>query len=115
MPELWTPVIEGPHEAFVDRVNRAIAHFAELKGVQAPLVELELADGSRFTLDRIEAEPGFGMVTVYVHESHNGDGPEAIVVPIGTIRRLDLRSSPAERVGRFGFTIAVPAQRGTSA
>ena len=105
MPELWTPVIEGPHEAFVDRLHRAIAHFAEVKGVQTPLVEVELADTSRFELDRIEPEPGFGMVTLYVHAGRDADGPDAIVIPIGTIRRIELRSAPDDRVGRFGFVV----------
>ncbi len=106
MPELWTPVTEGPHEAFVDRVNRTIARFAEEKGVEAALVELELADGSRLVLDRIEPEPGFGMVTLYVHAAHDPEAPEALVVPIGTIRRIELRSTPEDRVGRFGFTVS---------
>ena len=106
MPELWTPVTEGPHEAFVERVGRTIARFAEEKGVEAPLVELELVDGARFLLDRIEPEPGFGMVTLYVHsERDEPEAPEALVIPIGTIRRIELRSRPDETAGRFGFTV----------
>lgn len=99
-------MIEGPHEAFVDRLHRAIAHFAETKGVETPLVEIELADTSRFTLDRIEPEPGFGMVTIYVHAGRDPEAPEAIVIPIGSIRRIELRSA-ADQASRFGF--AVPA------
>ena len=107
MPELWTPLIEGPHEAFVERLHHAIASFAEAVGVERPLVEIELADTSRFMIDRIEPEPGFGMITVYVHALHEEDGPDALVLPVGSIRRLELRSAPDERVARFGF--AVPA------
>ena len=110
MPELWVPVGEGPHEAFVERIHRAISRFAEQSGVKAPLVEIELADTSRFTLDRLEPEPGFGMVTIYIHESRDPDAPEAIVIPIGTIRRIELRSAPDDRVARFGFV--VPAAPG---
>jgi hypothetical protein len=109
VPELWTPLSNGPDEAFVDRVNRAIARFAESKGVQAPLVELELADGARFLLDRIDPEPGFGMVTLHVHASHSEEGPEALLIPIGTIRRIELRSAPDDRLERFGFTLPAPA------
>lgn len=105
MPELWTPSREGPHEAFVERIHRAIARFAEQSGVERPLVDVELSDTSRFTLDRIEPDPGFGMVTIYVHERRDPDGPEAIVIPIGTIRRIELRSAPDERVARFGFVV----------
>ena len=108
MPELWTPVLEGPHEAFVERLHRTIAHFAEAMKVATPLVEVELADRSRFQLDRIEPEPGFGMVTIYVHAAQESDGPDALVIPIGMISRFELRTAPDERVARFGFT--VPAQ-----
>ncbi len=103
MPELWTPVTELPHEAFVERLHRAIARFAEAAGVEKPLVELELADTSRFVLERIEPEPGFGMVTLYVTDARD-DAPDALIVPIGSLRRIELRKSP-ERAQRFGFSI----------
>ncbi len=104
MPELWTPVVEGPHEAFVERLLRAIARFAEVSGVQTPVVEVELADTSRFVLDRVEPEPGFGMITLYVRNVHD-DEPDALIVPIGSIRRIELRKEPEERVARFGFSV----------
>lgn len=105
MPELWTPVPEGPHEAFVERVHRSIARFAESRGVEAPLVEVELADGARFVLVRLEPEPGFGLVTVHVRATGDEDVPDALIVPIGTIRRIELRSAPDDRVSRFGFAV----------
>ena len=105
MPELWVPVREGPHEEFVERLHRTIARFAEQAGVKTPLVEIELADTSRFTLDRIEPEPGFGMVTIFVHEMRDPGAPEAIIIPIGTIRRIELRSAPEERAAQFGFVV----------
>ncbi len=104
MPELWTPVVEGPHEAFVERLHRTIARFAQSEGVEKPVVEIELADTSRFVLDRIEPEPGFGMVTLYVREPRDDD-PDALIVPIGSIRRIELRKAPEERVARFGFAV----------
>jgi hypothetical protein len=105
VPELWTPVSEGPHEAFVERVHRAIARFAESAGVEAPLVEVELADGARFVLVRLEPEPGFGMVTVHVRSAHDEDAPDALIVPIGTIRRIELRGTQDDRGSRFGFVV----------
>lgn len=105
MPDLWTPVAAGPHEEFVDRVHRAIAKFAEETGVQTPVVEVELADTTRFVLDRIEPEPGFGMITVYVQDAERHDLPDALVIPIGLIRRFELRKSPEDRVARFGFSV----------
>ena len=105
MPELWTPVPELPHEAFVERLLRAIAHFAEVTGVSAPVVEFELMDTSRFVLDRIEPEPGFGMITIYLRNAEERDLPDALVIPIGLIRRFELRKAPEERVARFGFSV----------
>ncbi|MGH2932954.1 MAG: hypothetical protein ACRDL2_00355 [Gaiellaceae bacterium] len=105
MPELWTPINEGPHEEFVSRVHRAIAKFSEAMSVETPVVEIELADTSRFILDRIEPEPGFGMITIYVQNAREKDLPDALVIPIGLIRRFELRKAPEERVARFGFSI----------
>ena len=103
MPELWTPVPEGPHEAFVERLHRTIAAFAESSGVEKAVVEIELFDSSRFVLDRIDPEPGFGMVTLYVVDERD-DTPDALIIPIGSIRRIELRKAP-ERESRFGFSV----------
>jgi hypothetical protein len=103
VPDLWTPVAELPHEAFVERLHRSIASFAEATGVEKPLVEVELADTSHFTLERIEPEPGFGMVTLYVTDARD-DAPDALIVPIGSLRRIELRSAP-EKAESFGFTV----------
>ena len=103
MPELWTPVPEGPHEAFVERLHRTIASFAESAGVEKPIVDIELFDSSHFVLDRIEPEPGFGMVTLYVVPERE-DTPDALIIPIGSIRRIELRKAP-ERESRFGFNV----------
>ena len=103
MPDLWTPVAELPHEAFVERIHRAIASFAEATGVEKPVVEVELADTSHFVLERIEPEPGFGMLTLYVTDARD-DAPDALIVPIGSLRRIELRRAP-EKSESFGFTV----------
>jgi hypothetical protein len=103
MPEFWTPLNELPHEAFVERLHRAIAAFAEAAGVEKPLVEVELADTSHFTLERIEPEPGFGMVTLYVTDARD-DAPDALIVPLGSLRRIELRKAP-DTGESFGFTV----------
>jgi hypothetical protein len=105
MPDLWTPVAELPHEAFIERLHKAIASFAEATGVEKPFVEVELADRSRFVLDRIEPEPGFGMVTLYVTDVRDDDAPDALIVPIGSLRRIELRKGPEEKLQRFGFSV----------
>jgi hypothetical protein len=104
MPELWTPIAELPQDAFVARLHKAIASFAEANGVEKPLVEIELADTSRFFLDRIDPEPGFGMVTLYVTDTRD-DAPDALIVPLGSLRRIELSKAPEERVQRFGFSL----------
>jgi hypothetical protein len=104
MPDLWTPTPELPQEAFVGRLHKAIASFAEASGIERPLVEVELADSSRFVLDRVEPEPGFGLVTLYVTDARD-DAPDALIVPIGSLRRIELSKSPDERVQRFGFSV----------
>jgi hypothetical protein len=103
MPDLWTPVAELPHEAFVERLHRSIAAFAEATGVEKPLVEVELADTSHYVLERIEPEPGFGMVTLYVTDARE-DAPDALIVPIGSLRRIELRTAP-DKSESFGFTV----------
>jgi hypothetical protein len=105
MGELWTPLREGPHEAFVERLYRVVSRFAEEHGVEKPLVEVELNDGLRFVVDQIIPEPGYGMVTLNIHSPDDGDAPEAIVIPIGTIRRIELRSTPDDQIARFGFSV----------
>ena len=106
MPDLWTPVAELPHEAFVERLHKAIASFAEANGVEKPVVEVELADQSRFVLERIEPEPGFGMVTLYVTDARD-DAPDALIVPIGSLRRIELRTAP-EKAESIGFSVPAP-------
>jgi hypothetical protein len=101
---IWTPVPEGPHEELVGRLHRVIAAFAEAHGVETPVVEVELADSARFVLEKIDPEPGFGMVTLHVRSDEH-DAPGALIVPLGTIRRVELRRAPEERLASFGFSV----------
>lgn len=103
MPELWTPVAEIPQNAFVDRLHKAITAFAEANGIDKAVVEVELADNSRFILEHIEPEPGFGMVTLYVTDARD-EAPDALIVPIGSLRRIELRTAP-EKEETIGFNI----------
>jgi hypothetical protein len=103
VPDLWTPVVEMPHQAFVDRLHKAITSFAEAHGIEKAIVEVELADNSRFVLEHIESEPGFGMVTLYVTDARD-EAPDALIVPIGSLRRIELRTAP-EKEETIGFNI----------
>src|SRR4051794_14029560 len=95
-----------PHEAFVERLHKAIASFAESTGVEKPVVEIELADTSHFVLERIEPEPGFGMVTLYVTDARD-DAPDALIVPIGSLRPIQPRPAP-DRAESIGFSVPAP-------
>jgi hypothetical protein len=88
----------------VARLLRAIAAFAQQHGIETPVVELELADSARFLLEKIEPEPGFGMVTLHVR-GDDDDAPDALIVPLGSIRRIELRTAPEERLASFGFSV----------
>ena len=81
-----------------------IAAFAERHGVETPLVEVELADSARFVLDRFDPEPGDGMVTLHVRAEEDDD-VDALIVPLGSIRRIELRKAAEERLG-FGFSLS---------
>jgi hypothetical protein len=101
---IWTPTQEGPYEDFVGRIVKSIASFAELHGVATPLVEIELLDGARFVLEKIEPEPGHGMVTLHVRAQEDDD-VDALIVPLGSIRRIELRKSPEHKLVAFGFNL----------
>jgi hypothetical protein len=104
MPELWTPGTEGPQEAFVERLLRRVADFAARAGIEKAVVEVELSDTARFVLDSISAEPGFGFVTLRPVPGDDADAPEELIVPIASIRRVELRRAEEARL-RFGFTL----------
>jgi hypothetical protein len=100
--ELWLPGAAGPLDRFVDAIHRQIAVYAERVGAAQACVEAELADGARFTLDAIDAAPGFGFVTLRPHPAE--DVPDELVVPVAAIRRLELRRAE-EAQGRLGFQL----------
>lgn len=82
-----------------------ISAFAEQHGIETPLVEVELADSARFVLERLDPSPGSGMVTLHVH-AEEADDVNALIVPLGSIRRIELRRSPEHKLEAFGFSVA---------
>ena len=97
MTQLWVPGQEGPHSGFVERLNVRIAEVSD-----TPYVEVELVDGSRLTISSIEPEPGYGFVTL---SPTRADGPAALVVPLGSIRRIEVSRSEEER-SQPGFAVS---------
>jgi hypothetical protein len=101
--ELWLPGVAGPQDEFVDRLHRSIERFAREAGVERAYVQVVLQDGSRFTLDSISAEPGFGFVTLRPHPDDSEAAlPEAMLVPVVSIKRLELDRAEEQRAD-FGF------------
>ena len=107
MSELWLPGVHAPQDELVLRVHRQIERFAAAAGVPRAFVQVELADGARFALDAMTAEPGFGFVTLRPYRDGAGDEdvPEELIVPVGMIRRIELDRT-AEEEGRVGFSPA---------
>jgi hypothetical protein len=98
----WVPGA-GSEEQLVRRLHGQIEQFAEQAGVPQAVVELQLRDGSLFTLDSISAEPGYGFVTIRPHPEE-GEPQEELILPLGSIARIAL-SPAADRRERFGFTL----------
>ncbi len=104
-PELWVPGFAGPLDDLVDRIHRRIAQVAEEAGVERAFVEVELADGVRYAVESLSPDPGYGFVTIRPHPGE--DTPAEVIVPIGSIRRIEL-SRAAEQRAQLGFS--VPSQ-----
>jgi hypothetical protein len=107
VPQLWLPGVEGPQDDFVERLHRQIERFAREHGVERVAVNVELDGGSRFALDAILAEPGYGFVTLRPHASGEEQEPDELVVPIASLRRIELDDAE-KRPPPFGFTLAAP-------
>jgi hypothetical protein len=106
---IWTPGMAGPLEAFVERLHRRIETFAQERDWDSAWVEVEFVDGATVAVRSISAEPGFGFVTICPHpedEPESADpevvGPEEVIVPVGSIRRITLGRAEPPRAG-FGF------------
>jgi hypothetical protein len=97
------PEPRGPEQELVRRLNAVIAAFTLDQQVARALVQVEFNDGTRFALHSISPEPGLGFVTIMPHPEDLPDAPGAIVVPVGSIRRIELDRAEEER-GHLGFT-----------
>ena len=102
MRELWLPGMEGPHEDFVARLHREIERFAREREITRAAVQIELRDGSRFLVEEVSPEPGYGFITLSPVPGE--DIPERLLVPIGAISRIELSAAAEEREG-FGFSL----------
>jgi hypothetical protein len=98
MPELWTPGLPTPPlDELLERLHRQIEAFGK-----DTVVEVELHDGARFTLESLAPEPGYGFVTLRPHPEP-GETRSEVIVPLGSVMRITLR--PPEQKPGFGFSL----------
>jgi hypothetical protein len=106
--DLWLPgLAAGSQDEFVGRLHRQIESFAAHAGVARAYVVIELADGARFPLDSISAEPGFGFVTLTPHPDADEELPGQLIVPVAAIRRIELARAEEEKAS-LGFSLPAP-------
>jgi len=102
MPDLWVPGFAGPLDDLVERIHRRIEQLAAETEVETTFVEIELVDGVRYAVESLTAEPGYGFVTIHPHAS---DGtPALVIVPVGSIKRIELSAAAEERT-QLGFSV----------
>jgi hypothetical protein len=88
----------GPLEELVKRILRRIERFKEEHGLAEVAVAVELFDGSTYRLASLDAEPGFGFLTLCPH-CDQGD-PSELIVPLGAIRQISIgRVEPEQPLG----------------
>ena len=97
-PDLWVPGAAEPSlDDFVARVHRQIEQYTATHTAEQSHVEVELADGERLSLKALSSEPGYGFLTLTVHDG------EHMIVPVGAIRRINL--GPADEQNKPGFAL----------
>ena len=102
MSQLWVPGFAGPLDDLLKRLHRRIEEYAEEAGVDEAHVEVELVDGARYSVASLVSEPGYGFVTIRPHPDEGV--PAEVIVPIGTIKRIELSRAADER-GQLGFSL----------
>ena len=94
----------GPEYELTRRLEAIITAFTLDQRIPRALVHIEFADGSRFAVHSLSPEPGMGFVTIVPHAEDLPDVPGALVVPVTSIKRIELDREEDER-GRLGFSI----------
>ena len=97
-PEAWVPA--GGDE-LVENVHRAIGDYIAEAGIARAWVLVELADGARYALEALLAEPGSGFVTLVPHREDD-ETPERLIIPLKAVSRIELARAEEHRE-RFGF------------
>ena len=102
-PDLWVPGAAEPSlDDFVGRVHRQIEQYTATHSAEQSHVEVELGDGERLSLRSLASEPGYGFLTLTVHDGNQ------LIVPVGAIRRITL--GPADEKNKPGFALPKDAR-----
>ncbi len=102
MSQIWTPGMTGPLDELVTRLLRIVERFREEQRLEAVDVEVELFDGARHRLRSIQAEPGFGFLTL-VPQVVEGEPSSLLVIPIGAVKSVRVSAPDPEQPFGFGF------------
>ena len=102
MTQLWVPGYAGPLDDLIDRIHRRVEQFTVEAKIEQACVEIELADGSRYCVETLSPDPGYGFVTLRPHAAEGV--PDELIVPVGSIRRIELSKAVEERA-RLGFSL----------
>jgi len=106
MSSLWVPGAAGPLEELVARIERRVERFAAEAGIERAWLEVHLADGTRYVVEELSPEPGFGFVTIRPHP--RDESPAEVIVPVAMIRKIEIDRAEEQRAA-FGFAVR-PAQ-----
>ena len=100
--ELWVPGFAGPLDDLIARIHRRVEQFTDECNCK-PAVEIELMDGSSYIVESLTPEPGYGFITIRPFHRERDD-PEELIVPVGMLRRIELRKAEDQRA-QFGFNV----------
>lgn len=85
------------------RIERRVQRYTEEAGLERACVEVHLADGTRYVVEELSPEPGFGFVTIRPYP--RDESPAEVIVPVGMIRKIELDRAEEQRAA-FGFAIS---------
>lgn len=101
--QIWTPGAAGPLDELVMRIARMVESFTREHELDHAEVRIELADGTRYVLESVEHEPGFGFLSFVPHREA-GEEPRRLVIPIGAVKLIEISAPDPARA--FGFSQA---------
>ncbi len=101
--QIWIPGAAGPLDELVNRIMRMVEAFTREHELDHAEVRIELTDGSRYTLESVEHEPGFGFLSFVPHREA-GEEPRRLVIPIGAVKAIEISTPDPTRT--FGFSLS---------